>query len=374
VRALICIALFATHGSLAGIVRKEDFTMGVGLSSSSVYHSNINLNSSEESDMVFSLQPRLEISKPQGAIRGSVGLGGNLVRYLNTEENNSEGLVILGGIEMGEVFGEGSPIQIRTEMEQSSDADGFTGTVPRRETYGIQAEGRHRFGFGGGVAGAYGYRLQRSLTEGFSDVESRRWQFKGFYQRAAESIIFDLALEQERAESQGSEDDIESVTTILSTGVSGPLVSTVKGTLRVGAQEREFEGGDLEPQSGPYFSASLDWSYSSLMSFSLRGEQRFVTDSSDRSRDEMNLQLELRRDLGGAWSATGAVRYLESRSQEPDELSETNHLHGVAVGIDYSLAEWGTARWSFEWDDARSSSERFNYQAIRVGFTFSARF
>ena len=348
--------------------------MALGLTSSMTYDSNLNRNQDEESDVIFRIQPRVEFSKPEGFVRGVVGAGVAVVRYFETTENDSNDLTFLADINAGEVFGEGSPIQFRTEFQQTNDADGLTGEVTRRETYGAAVDGRHRFGFGGGVFSSYNYRFLKSRTAGFSDVESRSWRAGGFFQKAADSFMLEVDYEQVRAQSKGEENGVENVTSILSGGIRGPLVSTVSGSVRLGVQESESDRAGLDSERVPFYEIALEWSYSPLMSFNLSGERRFVTDSSDRSRDQTTLELRTRRKLGGPWQAEAGLRYRENRFQGADSPSGKATVNGVFAGIDYSLANWGTMRWNFELDEARSSEDIFNYQAYRVGFEFSARF
>lgn len=375
-RASVIVALgfIVSQVSVSGFFRAEDFRMALSLESSMNYSSNVELNEEEASDTVFRVQPRIEFSKPEGIVRGMLGVGVAVVRFLDSTENNSNDLVLLAGIEAGEVLGEASPIQVRTEFKQTNDADGFTGELTRRETYGIGAEGRHRFGFGGGAFGSYNYRYLKSRTDGFSDVESRGWQIGGFFQRAADSFALELGFEQNTAQSMGEEDGIESVTNIISAGVRGPLVSTLSGSVRLGVQESESDRDELSGERVPFFQVALDWSYSPLLTVNLSGERRFVTDSSDRIRDQTTLALRLRRQLGGPWQADMGIRYVENRFQEANSASETATVRGVFAGIEYDLAEWGTVRWAVELDDADSSAETFDYQVYRAGIEFSARF
>ncbi|NBB78983.1 MAG: outer membrane beta-barrel protein, partial [Verrucomicrobia bacterium] len=213
----------------------------------------------------------------------------------------------------------------------------------------------------------------KSRTAGFSDVESRSWRVGGFYQRAADSFALELGYEKERAESKG-ENGLETETNFLSAGIRGPLLPTVNGSVRLGVQERELDRSELDRERAPFYAIGLDWNYSQLMSFNLNGERRFVTDSSDRSRDQTTLELRMSRNLGGPWEAKVGLRYRKNQFQEANASSATATVRGVFAGVDYALANWGTLRWTFELDEARSSEETFNYQAYRAGLELSARF
>lgn len=348
--------------------------MALSLSSSVFYNSNLARNDEEESDVVFRIQPRVELAKPKGFVRGLIGAGVSVVRHVDSIENDSDDLVFLAEIDAGEVFGEGSPIQVRTEFEQTNDADGLTGEVTRRETYGIGVDGRHRFGFGGGAFGSYDYRYLKSRTAGFSDVETRGWRAGGFYQRSADSFVLEMDFEQVRAESKGEDAGLETINSIVSGGIRGPLLATLSGSVRLGVQESESARDELNRERVPYYGIALDWRYSPLMSFNLNGERRFVTDSSNRSRDRTSLELRLRRKLGGPWLAEMGIRYTEDRFQEVGSPSGTANVRGVFAAIDYALADWGGIRWTFGLDEARSSEDTFNYQAYRTGVELSARF
>ncbi|TVP78948.1 MAG: hypothetical protein EA353_07405 [Puniceicoccaceae bacterium] len=369
---VIGLALYQVPAS--GSVRKEDFQMIMGFSSSAIYNSNVELNQEEVSDVVFRVEPRVELLKPKGFVRGRLGIGVAAIRYLDATENNSNNLVFLADLEAGKVFGEGAPVQLRTEFEQTNDADGLTGEIVRRETYGIGVNGRHRFGFGGGVFGSYNYRYLKSRTAGFSDVESRSWQVGGFYQPAADSFALELEFEQEQAQSKGGESGLENVTSIVSAGIRGPLVSTLSGSVRGGVQQSESDRAEVDSERAPFYAIALDWRYSSLLSVNFNGERRFVTDSSNRLRDQTTLSLKLRRELGGPWLVEMGVRYTENQFQEVNSPAGKATVRGMFTGVDYALADWGNLRWTFELDEARSSVETFNYQAYRAGVELSARF
>jgi hypothetical protein len=361
------------HSTLAGMLRKEDFQLALRLSSTMTYHSNLGLNSDEESDTVFSMQPRVELSKPRGFLRGSIETGVAVVRYLDSSENDSENVILAADIEAGEVFGEGSPVTVRTEIEQTNDADGFTGEVTRQELYGIVVDGRHRFGFGGGAFASFSHRFSKSRSAGFSDVETRSWRMGGFYQKAADSFALEFDYEHQLGESKG-EGGLESETEILSAGIRGPLLSTLSGSVRLGVQERNSESETLDQERVPFYQINLNWMYSSLMSVDLRASRQFFTDSSNRSRDQTIIGLSLKRNFGGPWTGEVGLKYSENQFQEEELPNQTATTTGFFAELDHRIADWGELRFLFELDEARASEETFNYQAYRVGLELSARF
>jgi uncharacterized protein (PEP-CTERM system associated) len=155
-------------------------------------------------------------------------------------------------------------------------------------------------------------------------------------------------------------------------GVSGKILSKLRGSVRTGYQIRQ-EGDSGKSFGSTTASATLTWAVTKRFSFTTTISKDFTTTATDSSVDTLSANLNAQYVLNSRWNIFGGVGAGESaflNGVDPGRLD--NHLSWNA-GIGYSLNEHFKASLAYSHFLNWSNRTGANFERDTITLSLSTR-
>lgn len=315
-KLLLISSLLASVSSVLPLSAEIDFgragAIAFGLDADVEHNSNINLNSQEDSDIIFSALPKLLYRQNRGelVINGFAGM--EIQRYDQASgfdsENFKSGLNVrypAGGRERN------FELDLNAGFNETSDADPFLQTILEREVMTASLGGRYFFTERYYMRSSLAYRDSEPTTPGFSSVRTIVVPVDFFY-RYSEDLALGLGYRYRDTEIDGAATPADSGDHAVYLAAEGQLLPSVEGELRVGLQKREFVEDAFEDADAAFAEIILDWAIREGTSLKLSTGNEFITTSTNHSVEAIYLELLLSHQFDEKISGYVGTGYREA--------------------------------------------------------------
>ncbi|NBD37259.1 MAG: outer membrane beta-barrel protein [Verrucomicrobia bacterium] len=345
-------------------------TVDLSLQGDFSYDSEINARNQGLSDFIGSLGTDLHFSRPSPtlAIRASAGI--RFIRYLDNSQFDDENFKFDLSVSPGQRFeGDRFSFSVDLILNSQTRSEETLGEIVNVRTYGLAAELTYRVNQRLTLVGTAGSQLEDPDSDRFDEVQRTNAGIAARFPIRKE-MTGELGASYQKTD---SDDEIRSEhdTVTVYVGLRDQILSKVTGSLSVGLQQRSFE--DREDSTTPYLAGSLEWMINETTSSAIRSNYQTNTTFSDLTTESLDLSVIFRRQLNRDWSANAGIGYTDITYEGLTGEDREDEEYYATASLNWKFSRWGSLSASLRYSDRSSNVDFFQYDRLRTGVGFRAR-
>ncbi|MEC8650577.1 MAG: outer membrane beta-barrel protein [Verrucomicrobiota bacterium] len=346
--------------------------VAVGFDSSIRHTSNVFLNSSEESDLIYTLLPSINYRSNQGAVGIDAFMGVEMVRFSDfnsIDDNNFK--CGFSAIYPMEKNGENISLTFSGSYEESNEAREALLNIVNVDTLSLSLIGSYYLGDILSMRSSILYENHNTDTDTYVDVESIEFPL-AFYYDYDEAMSFGLGYSFRKSEVSRLTVPADSVDHAFFIGFEDLLSPLIQYEAKLGYRYRDFKyDTNFDDGGGIYAKLKLRYNLSEITQLSLMLSSDFRTSAANQSvntssaRFTLNHRLDpmLTADMGFIISSDNYEQILGTRDDDD---------WGVSLGLNYELSEINCVlKGSISFLKNSSDLDSANYNLIVANFVCS---
>lgn len=336
-----------------------NLSLGGGL----LWDSNIYRRSTEVSDFIWMVSPKLNYVQDRGLIHMNASFGADYNGFL--EEDQQSGTDWDFSFDLSGMHREPRPafsFSLGGGWQEGSTASYEVGDRIERTSKSLNA------GVDVDISDKTGINLNSSWSEQENDrqdlvgSESIRLRTNFFY-RYSEKLSYNGGYSYSTIDHPGRDYGTNSYTI----GASGTFSQKLSGNVNVGIMDREEAG------SGLTYSLSLAWKMDDNTSFSLTGNRNDTPSLTGEAATSTSLRLGASQRLTQRMAASAYIGFTKfDRSQA--ELSRSDDSIDLGISISSQVSDNAQVAIVADYEDRSSDSDFSNYQRIQLSLVGSMQF
>jgi len=334
---LFSVALLATLPSLAHAEMSvgNHGAIAFGLDAGVLVDSNIDKSNNSDSDVIYSVTPKLLYRFDQGDLYIDSAFGVLIQQYQDAGEFDNESLFGELSFLYPYISETSYKFDARIGYEEKTEADSDIQALIEREELNINFRGTYFFAERYKVRSGFSYRDENVVTSGFTDTEEFRIPVD-FYYSYSENLNLGGGYEYQRTSVSG-ENSVDSEDHAVYFAVDGNLSEAVEFDLKVGVENRVFDN-DFDDQSGLFLLGQLDWAVNERLDLGVLGKSRQETTVQGRSVERFGFQLTARQQFSEKISGLAKLEYEKSDfNNNGGAESRTDDEYSISAKVDYEL-------------------------------------
>ncbi len=367
---LIQFLLLLLPASLGALVNLGESRIDLSLYGDFAYDTEINARNQGLSDFITSVGTDLHFTRPSPslAIRASAGI--RFVRYLDNTQFDDENFRFDLSINPGRQFeGDRFSFSVDLILNSTTRSEESLGEIINVRTYGLGTELTYRVNQRLTLVGNAGSQIEDPDSDRFQEVQrtnvglSARFPLRK-QMNGEVGVSFQKTDSDDELRSQH-----ETVTAYL--GISDQLLSKVTGSFSVGLQQRFFD--NRNDSTTPYVSGSLDWTINETTGATIQSSYQTNTTFNDLTTESLDLSIVIRRQLNRTWSASAGAGYTDITFEGLAETDRQDEEYYATASLNWDISRWGSLSASIRYSDRTSNNDFFQYDRLRTGIGFRAR-
>ncbi|MEC7487266.1 MAG: outer membrane beta-barrel protein [Verrucomicrobiota bacterium] len=346
--------------------------VAVGFDSSIRHTSNVFLNSSEESDLIYTLLPSINYRSNQGAVGIDAFMGVEMVRFSDfnsIDDNNFK--CGFSAIYPMEKNGENISLTFSGSYEESNEAREALLNIVNVDTLSLSLIGSYYLGDILSMRSSILYENHNTDTDTYVDVESIELPL-AFYYDYDEAMSFGLGYSFRKSDVSRLTVPADSEDHAFFIGFEDLLSPLIQYEAKLGYRYRDFKyDTNFDDGGGIYAKLKLRYNLSEITQLSLMLSSDFRTSAANQSvntssaRFTLNHRLDpmLTADMGFIISSDNYEQILGTRDDDD---------WGVSLGLNYELSEINCVlKGSISFLKNSSDLDSANYNLIVANFVCS---
>lgn len=339
----------------------------INTSVSAGYDSNIFAQKDGAGDVVANGSLSLEYERHAGMIGVNGQVGWNLGRFAdNASEDFSNPTLSLelvkdsgrttGAFSLSATRQSQADPNVNQRTDSWSYSSGLSWKYPVIERYS--------------VAGAFGYGLVDYVdnSAGLTDLATYTASGDLYYSYSSQrDIIAGYRIRQSDTTTGGGTTDHS-----FTAGVTGKILSKLKGTIRGGYQIRE-DGTTGQNYGSTTASASATWTVNKRFTLTGTLNKDFSTTASESSVDTLSFNLDAQYALRNRWSLYSGIGGGYSDFLSGVDTGRTDHYFTWSAGVNYTLNEHFKASLTYSYFQNWSTRDASNFDRHSITLNLSSR-
>lgn len=391
--ATACVALASQSHALFPVLGGE---VGVSLSSSAGYNSNINANSGEEGDYIWTITPGVQFARRQGLFTIDMTAGFTTFLYKDTggdrtiitpnpfvplgftvnQQDGNDSINPYFTLSLAGPQGIDVPYssQLLFAFQRVTEANSLVGQLTDSYNYSVVFDLVYDISekYGVGISPAFEY--QDYVTDGFADVLSTSIAIDLQY-NYSEKLTFDAGyrFRYEYTPSSRSGPTFEALDHTLFVGAFGVLAPKVTGNAQVGLSYRDW----LSPSTQdnfvyPYLNIGVDWAYSEKTSFNFNAGVDLGESPGNQGLETATAGVGVSHQFTNQITANANFSY--AHTFFTSAVNRTDNSYTGAAGVNYAINSWADAgvTGSYQFNDSDNPLFRYSRWSVfgNVGVHF----
>lgn len=395
--ATACLALASSANALFPLFGGE---VGISATAAYRYDSNINANSSDEGDSIFTIAPSIQWARKKGLIAIEMGMGFSYLLYADTGSDRTSvvatpitpftpfgfAVVTQDGndainpnyyLRLSGPNGIASPLtyQLNFAFQRTTEANSLVGEITDTLNYDLVADVNYAVNDKYSIGISPSIQYQDYRTTGFGDVFSASLALDLQY-AYSEKLNLDggYRVRYQHVNSTGVRPVYESIDHTFFVGAFGVLLPKVTGNAQVGLTYRDW----LSPTNieenfvYPYVNVGLSWAYDEKTSFGFNAGVDLGQSPGNQGLETAMAGITASHSFTDQLSANAGFTY--THTFLTSAFNREDNSYYFDAGLSYMINRWASAGLTGGYQINDSDDPTFEYDRWNVGANLSVHF